>query len=90
MGKNEMIEIYAERFETTKKAAREAVDNMFTLFAETLATGESIAYAGFGTLSVIEKKATTARNPKTGETLEVPAKKAVKFKAGKNLKESVQ
>ena len=54
-----------------------------------LAKGESIAFLGFGKFEVSERAARDGRNPQTGETIKIPASKAVKFSAGKDLKEAV-
>ena len=51
---------------------------------------DKVALVGFGTFSVSKRKARTARNPRTGETIEVPAKMAPKFKAGRDLKNAVK
>ena len=54
-----------------------------------LAKGEAIAFLGFGKFEVSERAARDGRNPQTGETIKIPASKAVKFSAGKDLKEAV-
>lgn len=56
---------------------------------EVLASGDNIQIIGYGTMAVDHRKATTGRNPRTGEVIEIEAKNVVKFKPGKSLKESV-
>ena len=65
------------------------IDTAITILTETLSSGESITIPGFGTFEVRERAATTARNPRTGETVEVAAKRVPAFKPGKALKEAV-
>ena len=55
-----------------------------------LAKGDSVSLVGFGTFSVAERAARTARNPRTGESIDVAASKAPKFKPGKALKDAVK
>ncbi len=64
--------------------------NAFTAELEDLlANGDSLTLTGFGTFALVDRKAREGRNPKTGETIDIAAKKVVKFKAGKNLKELI-
>lgn len=90
MNKSELISAIGNR--TLKKDAeiKVVLDAAVTIITEQLAAGEKITLPGFGTFDVKERAATTARNPRTGETVEVPAKKAPGFKAGKALKDAVQ
>ena len=73
----------------TKAQANEAVDAVLDTVTRNLAQGGEVRILGFGNFSVANRKATTARNPRTGETIQVAASKAPKFKAGKALKEAV-
>lgn len=72
-----------------KITAERAVEGLLKTIERTLANGEKVSITGFGTFEAVQKKATTARNPRTGETVQVPAKTVPKFKAGKQLKEIV-
>lgn len=90
MNKKELIQAVAEKADTGNFYAKNAIDATLAVISETLAKGEDVVLVGFGTFSVREQKARTARNPKTGEKIQVPAKKVVTFKAGKGLKEVVQ
>jgi DNA-binding protein HU-beta len=69
--------------------ASKAVDSVFGNIANTLQGGNEVRLVGFGTFSVADRKATTGRNPRTGETIQIPARRQAKFKAGKALKEAV-
>lgn len=90
MNKSEFISAIGNR--TLKKDADvKAIINAATdILREQLKAGEPIALAGFGTFEVRERAATTARNPRTGETVEVPAKRVPAFRPGKALKDAVQ
>lgn len=73
----------------TKKQAKEVVDAMTEAITENLIRGDRVTLPGFGSFRVSERAARTGRNPKTGATIKIPATNNVRFKAGKNLKESV-
>lgn len=73
----------------SKKMAEEILNAVFEKIRTALAAGEPVDINGFGKFEVIGKKERPGRNPVTGEPLTIPAKKAVKFKPAKNLKESV-
>ena len=89
MKKTELVEAVAAKAALTKKDAKAAVEAVLSAVAEELTAGQSVTLAGFGTFSVKSRDAKTCRNPRTGEAVEVPACKAVAFKAGSALKESV-
>lgn len=89
MNKNELITAVADRCDLTKGQAGDAVDAVLDTVTGALKSGDEVRLLGFGNFSVANRKATTARNPRTGETINVPASKAPKFKAGKALKEAV-
>lgn len=67
----------------------EVVKSGVTVVTETLAKGDPIQFAGFGTFSTVEKPAREGRNPATGAAMHIPAKVVPKFKPGKSLKEAV-
>lgn len=84
-------EIVAENLEgATLKATELYVDAVIEAIQNALVEGEKVAIAGFGSFEAVERAARTARNPRTGEEIEVAASKAVKFKPGKALKEAVK
>ena len=85
MNKTELVNAIAAKTGMTKVAAKEAMNACFTSIQEQLNKGQKVTLIGFGTFSVVERKARTAKNPQTGATVKVPAKKVAKFKAGSNL-----
>ena len=89
MNKTEFISAIANRTQTKDSTVKPIIDAATTIITETLAKGESVTLPSFGTFEVRDRAATTARNPRTGETVEVAAKKVPGFKAGKGLKEAV-
>lgn len=89
MNKNELISAVADKTGMTKESAGGAVDAVLSCITDTMADGGEVRLLGFGSFVVADRKATTARNPRTGEPIAVPASKAPKFKAGKALKEAV-
>lgn len=90
MNKKELIESVASKAELTKKDANSVVDAVTKTIQEALVKGEKVRLTGFGTFEVHNRAARKGRNIKTGEEIEIPEKKAVVFKSGKPLKESVQ
>jgi len=74
----------------TKKAARTAVDCVFSTIAKALEAKDTVTIIGFGTFKVAERKAMRGINPQTGETIEIEARMVPKFSPGKALKESVR
>lgn len=89
MNKNELIAAVAEKCDMNKADANTAVEAVLGTVTEQLASGQEVRILGFGNFSVADRKATTARNPRTGETVNVAASKSPKFKAGKALKDAV-
>ena len=89
MNKAEFIDALSAKANLTKKDAKVALESVLEVITETLAKKEQITFVGFGTFSTTERAARTATVPGTTKTVEVPATTAIKFKAGKALKESV-
>lgn len=89
MNKSELVAAIAEKAELSKKDAEKAVKAFTDTVAEQLKAGEKIQLVGFGTFEVAERAARTGINPSTKETIQIPASKAPKFKAGKALKDSI-
>lgn len=90
MNKAELINHVASTAGLSKSAAGDAVEAVIGGITGELANGGSVSLVGFGTFSVANRAARTARNPRTGETIEVAAANAPKFKAGKALKDAVK
>ena len=89
MNKNELVSAVADNSGLSKGDAGKAVDGVFDAISGALAGGGEVRVVGFGTFSVADRKATTGRNPRTGEAIQIPASKRPKFKAGKGLKQAV-
>lgn len=89
MNKSELVEKLAERAKITKKRAEQVVNLIFEQMTQALERGERIEIRGFGSFTNKSYDAYTGRNPRTGETIHVPAKKLPFFKVGKELKERV-
>lgn len=89
MNKNELIAAVASDADLSKADATKAVDAVFDAITGALKSGTEVRLVGFGTFSVSERAASTGRNPRTGETIEIAASKQPKFKAGKGLKDAV-
>lgn len=89
MNKNDLIASVADSAGLSKSDASNAVDAVLQAITEGLVGGGEIRLVGFGTFSVANRAATTGRNPRTGEAIQIPASKQPKFKAGKALKDAV-
>ena len=84
-----MIEKVAAKTELKKAEAEVAVDSVFELIAEALRSNERIDLRGFGSFVVKERKERQGRNPRTGETITIAAKRDASFKPGKELTEKL-
>lgn len=89
MNKTELVAAVAAKSELTKKDAEKAVSAVIETLTETLAAGQKVQLVGFGTFETREREARIAKNPRTGETVEVPASRIPAFKAGQALKTKV-
>lgn len=89
MNKNDLVAAVADNSGLSKGDATKAVDAVFDSITSSLKGGAEVRLVGFGTFSVANRKASTGRNPRTGETIQIPASKQPKFKAGKGLKDAV-
>jgi len=89
LNKNELISAVAANSELSKNDAAKAVDGVFEAITSSLKSGEEVRLVGFGTFSVSKRAATTGRNPRTGEAIQIKASNQPKFKAGKALKGAV-
>ncbi len=89
MNKTELIAITAEKAGMTKKDAERAVNAAFEAIAAELQNGQKVQVAGFGIFEVKERQARTGRNPRTKETIEIPASKLPSFKPSKTLKDQI-
>ncbi len=89
MNKKELVERIADAADISKAAAEKALNGTLAAIADTLKKGDKVTLVGFGTFSVTEREARQGRNPQTGATIKIPAKKIAKFKAGSKLSEAV-
>ncbi|MBT2187115.1 HU family DNA-binding protein [Sphingobium nicotianae] len=89
MNKQDLISSVADQSGLTKADAGKAVEAVFDAITASLKKGDEVRLVGFGTFSVSQRKASTGRNPRTGETMAIKASSQPKFKAGKGLKDSV-
>ena len=89
MNKTELIASIADKSGLSNADARKALDALVDSVTDGLANGDRISLVGFGTWSVDERSARTGRNPQTGKTIQIAAKKVVKFKAGAGLASAV-
>src|SRR5215210_2074987 len=86
-GKGDVINAIAEQAGISKKEAAAAFDAFVNYITDTCQTAERCAIPGLGSFSVTERKAREGRNPRTKETITIPASKNVRFKAGKDLRD---
>jgi DNA-binding protein HU-beta len=86
-GKAEMIDAIAEKAGISKREAGDAYEAFVAYISETCQRGDRCAIPGLGSFSVTERKAREGRNPRTKETIAIPASKNVRFKAGKDLRD---
>lgn len=89
LNKKEFVDLMAERNEITKKDAAEMYDIVFKTMAELISEGYEISISGLGRVKLSDRAAREARNPSTGEMIQIPAKKGVKFQFSKTIKEAV-
>jgi integration host factor subunit beta len=89
MTKADLVERVAKDAELTKKDAEQLVEIVFDSIIASLNEGQKIELRGFGSFRVRQRNARSGRNPKTGDPVEIPAKRVAYFKPGKELKELI-
>ncbi len=89
MNRSELIAATAARCGTSASSTDQIVGALQAVITEALVKGEKVSIPGFLTLDVAERSARTGRNPRTGEPLEIPARKVVRVTAGQSLKRAV-
>ena len=89
MNKNDLVASVASDAGLSKADSTKAVDAILDAITSSLKGGTEVRLVGFGTFSVSRRQATTGRNPRTGETIQIAASNQPKFKAGKGLKDAV-
>jgi nucleoid DNA-binding protein len=90
MNKQDFIDLIAKRAGISKREAKDAIDTLFGEVTKALKKGKKVTFVGFGTFSTRRRKARKGRNPKTGATIKIAAKRVPKFSAGKALKDAVR
>jgi len=90
MNKQELIATVALKCEMSKKSSDVAVTAVFEVIEDALAKGEKVQLVNFGTFEVKDRAERQGKNPKTQESITIPAKKAPAFKAGKGLKNKIK
>ena len=89
MTKAELVEKVSDQINLTKKQTEVVVNTVFQSITESLSEGKKVELRGFGSFRIRERNPRIGRNPKSGETVNVPSKKVPFFKAGKELRELV-
>jgi DNA-binding protein HU-beta len=89
MNKADLVEAIAKDADISKAKAQNALDSFTKNVGKALKKKNKVTLVGFGTFSVSERSARKGVNPQTGKEIKIPAKKVVKFKAGKDLEEKV-
>ena len=89
MNKQELIDKIASKSNIKKVEAKASLELVLESITETLTSGEDVKLVGFGSWNVKQKQARKGRNPQTGDEIDIPAKKVVKFKPGKGLADGV-
>ena len=90
MNKTDLTNAIAAKAGLTKVDAKKALDATIDAITEALKAGEKVALIGFGTFAVVERDARQGVNPRSGEAIEIAAKKLAKFKAGAELDAAIQ
>jgi DNA-binding protein HU-beta len=90
MNKAELIAQIAKDTKTSKAVATQMIDSMIENVSKALKKGDRVTLVGFGTFATSKRKARTGRNPQTGATIKIAARKVVRFKAGKELAAKVK
>ncbi|MDL2251319.1 HU family DNA-binding protein [Odoribacter sp. OttesenSCG-928-J03] len=89
MNKAQLIDAIADQANLTKADSKKALEAFVQAVGDSLKKGDKVALIGFGSFSVAERGARTGRNPQTGKTITIPAKKVIKFKAGSELADKI-
>jgi len=88
--KGDLIVVVSKAAKCSKKCAGECLGMILKEIKSSLSKGKNVVLTGFGTFRVAKRKARIGRNPQTGKTIKIPARKVPAFKAGKDLKKAVR
>ncbi len=89
MNKVELVNTLAAKTGQTKRASEEMLDAILDTIKDTVSDGDKVTLVGFGTFAMTERSARRGRNPRTGDTIDIPAKKVPRFVPGKDFKDAV-
>ena len=89
MNKAELISAMSEKAELSKADTAKAIDAFVSVVSDALKTGDEVRIVGFGSFGVSDRAASKGRNPRTGEEIDIPASKQVRFKVGRSLKDEL-
>ena len=89
MNKSSLINAVAENTGLTKTKSNEVIDSIMHFIQKSLSKGDKVTLVGFGTFEVSKRQARKGRNPKTGQEIQIPAKKVARFRAGSALSSAV-
>ena len=89
MNKQELVSKIADTAKCTKSEAASMLDSFCDIITKSLKKGQEVRLTGFGTFATTKRKATTGRNPRTGQSIKIPASTQPKFRAGKSLRDAV-
>ena len=90
MNKQEIVAKIAKETGITKTSAAHAVESLIDSITKSLKKGDSVSFVGFGTFKTANRKARSARNPRTGDAIKIPKRRVPRFTAGKALKQAVR
>ena len=90
MNKQDLVNLVSEKTGISKEAAGKVQKAVIEAISSTLEKGDSVSLIGFGSFKIVDRAAREGRNPSTGEKMQIPASKAVKFTPSKVLKERIQ
>lgn len=88
--KTDLVEAIAEAVPLAQRDVRAALGYLEDICAAALRRGDRVTLPGIGTLEVVQRAARTGRNPQTGEAIEIPAQRAVKFRPAKSLRDAIR
>ena len=88
MNKSQLIDAIADKLDANKKSVTDIVNEMTFTIEQALSQGDEVSIAGFGTFKANKRAARSGRNPSTGETIQIAAKRAPKFSPAKALKDA--